>query len=41
LLVRDIAGQYRPAEADEVLLAAQRLLASQVRGSDVMSSPQW
>jgi DNA repair protein RadC len=39
LLVRDIAGQYRPAEADEVLLAAQRLLAAQVRGSDVMSSP--
>jgi len=38
-LVRDHAGQYRPAEADEVLLAAQRLLASQVRGSDVMSSP--
>jgi len=41
LLVRDVAGQYRPPEADEVLLAAQRLLASQVRGSDVMSSPQW
>jgi DNA repair protein RadC len=39
LLVRDVAGQYRPAAADEVLLAAQRLLASQVRGSDVMSSP--
>lgn len=39
LLVRDVAGQYRPAEADEVLLAAQRLLAAQVRGSDVMSSP--
>ena len=39
LLVRDVAGQYRPAEADEVLLAAQQLLASQVRGSDVMSSP--
>lgn len=39
LLVRDVAGQYRPAESDEVLLAAQRLLAAQVRGSDVMSSP--
>ena len=39
LLVRDVAGQYRPAEAGEVLLAAQQLLASQVRGSDVMSSP--
>lgn len=39
LLVRDVAGQYRPAEADEVLMAAQQLLAAQVRGSDVMSSP--
>lgn len=39
LLVRDVAGQYRPAEADEVLLAAQQLLAAQVRCSDVMSSP--
>ena len=39
LLIRDVAGQYRPAEADEVLLAAQRLLASQVRGSDLMDSP--
>ncbi|PKO63597.1 MAG: DNA repair protein [Betaproteobacteria bacterium HGW-Betaproteobacteria-16] len=39
LLVRDVAGLYRPAEADEVLMAAQQLLAAQVRGSDVMSSP--
>lgn len=39
LLVRDVAGQYRPAEADEVLLAAQRLLAVQVRGSHLMDSP--
>ncbi|MBQ0921588.1 DNA repair protein [Hydrogenophaga aromaticivorans] len=39
LLVRDVSGQYRPAEADEVLLAAQRLLAAQVRGSDLMDSP--
>jgi DNA repair protein RadC len=39
LLVRDVAGGYRAAEADEVLLGAQRLLAAQVRGSDVMSSP--
>ena len=39
LLVRDVAGEYRPADADEVLMAAQRLLAAQVRGSDVMSSP--
>jgi len=39
LLIRDVAGQYRPAEADEVLLAAQQLLAAQVRGSDLMDSP--
>ena len=39
LLVRDVAGQYRPAEVDEVLLAAQQLLAAQVRGSDLMDSP--
>ncbi|WP_310564325.1 RadC family protein [Hydrogenophaga sp.] len=39
LLIRDVTGQYRPAEADEVLLAAQRLLAAQVRGSDLMDSP--
>lgn len=38
-LVRDSAGQYRPAEADEVVMAAQRLLAAQVRGSDAMTSP--
>lgn len=39
LLVRDVAGQYRSAEADEVLLAAQHLLAAQVRGSDLLDSP--
>ena len=39
LLVHDRTGQYRPAESDEVLLAAQRLLAARVRGSDVMLSP--
>lgn len=39
LLVRDVAGTYRPAEADEVLQAAQRLLASRVRSGDVLSSP--
>lgn len=39
LLVRDIEGQYRLADADEVLRAAQQVLAAQVRGSDVMSSP--
>jgi len=39
LPVREVAVQYRPAEADEVLLAAQRLLAFKVRGGDVMSLP--
>lgn len=39
LLIRDVTGQYRVAEADEVLLAAQRLLAAQARGSDLMDSP--
>ncbi|MBS3998073.1 MAG: hypothetical protein KGZ67_12230 [Hydrogenophaga sp.] len=38
LLVRDTRGQYRPAAADEVLLTAQQLLDSQVRGGDVMDS---
>lgn len=27
LLVRDVTGDYRPANADEVLQAAQRVLA--------------
>ena len=40
LLVRDWAGGYRPAEADEVLRAAQRLLNKQLRGCEVLSSPQ-
>jgi DNA repair protein RadC len=40
LLVRDVAGTYRPAEADEVLQAAQRLLSSRVRCSDVLTSPE-
>ncbi|MGR4870272.1 DNA repair protein RadC [Variovorax sp. LARHSF232] len=39
LLVRDVAGACRPAEADEVLAAAQRVLAGRVRGSDVLNSP--
>lgn len=40
LLVRDVAGVYRPAQADEVLQAAQKLLWQQLRGSEVLSSPQ-
>jgi DNA repair protein RadC len=39
LLVREGPGGYRAAQADEVLLAAQRLLAQRVRGTDVLSSP--
>jgi len=39
LLVRDVAGVYRPADAGEVLQAAQRVLLGRVRGSDVLSSP--
>ena len=40
LLVRDVAGVYRPAAADEVLHAAQTLLWQQMRGREVLSSPQ-
>ena len=40
LLVRDVAGAYRPAAADEVLQAAHRLLRQQMRGREVLSSPQ-
>lgn len=40
LLVREDAGTYRPAEAEEVLQAAQRLLERRLPGSDVMTSPQ-
>ncbi len=39
LLVRDVAGAHRPAEDNEVLQAAARLLAVRVRNSDVLSSP--
>lgn len=39
LLVRDSAGEYRPAGADEVLVAAQRVLAGRVRGSAMLESP--
>ena len=40
LLVRDVAGSYRPAEPAEVLQAALRVLADQLRGSEMLSSPQ-
>lgn len=39
LMVRDGTGEYRPAEADEVLSAAQRLLASRMRGHCALNSP--
>jgi DNA repair protein RadC len=40
LLVRDTAGQYRAAEASEVLLAAQQMLFARMRGSNMLDSPQ-
>ena len=40
LLVREVTGEYRPANADEVLQAAQRLLGAQLRGREVLTSPQ-
>ena len=40
LLVRDVAGSYRPAEPAEVLQAALRVLASQLRCTEMLSSPQ-
>ncbi|MEF7615938.1 hypothetical protein V4F39_18630 [Aquincola sp. MAHUQ-54] len=35
LLVRDVAGSYRPADAGEVLQAALRVLAGQLRGTQI------
>ena len=40
LLVQDVAGVYRPAQAAEVLQAAQQLLLSQVRHLEILTSPQ-
>ena len=40
LLVREQTGSYRPAQFDEVLQVAQKMLAQRVRGSDALSSPQ-
>ena len=36
LLVRDVTGDYRPANADEVLQAALRVLAGQMRGCEAV-----
>jgi DNA repair protein RadC len=40
LLVRDVDGRYRPANADEVLCHARRVLANRVRRGATMSSPE-
>lgn len=40
LLVREVTGDYRPANADEVLQAAQRVLAEQMHGCEALNSPQ-
>lgn len=40
LLVRDVAGDYRPAKADEVLQAAQRVLLQQLHASEALTSPE-
>ena len=39
LLVRDTAGDYRPAQADEVLRAAQRILRRQLGERALFDSP--
>lgn len=39
LLVREATGNYRRADAQEVVAAAQRVLATQVRGTHVLGSP--
>lgn len=40
LFVQDVFGAYWPAQADEVLQAAQRVLLEQVRHRELMSSPE-
>lgn len=40
LLVRDVTGCYRAADAGEVLQAAQRLLLDKLQGRDALSSPK-
>lgn len=39
LLVQDATGEYRRAHTQEVLEAAQQVLAAQIRGTDVLTSP--
>ena len=40
LLVRDQQGDYRPANADEVLRAARRVLGQRMRRGAALTSPQ-
>jgi DNA repair protein RadC len=40
LLVRDATGSYRPAEPAEVVQAALAVLSDQLRGSEMLSTPQ-
>jgi DNA repair protein RadC len=40
LRLRDVEGDYRQVDACEVLQAAQQVLLSRVRDSDVLASPQ-
>ncbi|RZZ87778.1 RadC family protein [Pseudoxanthomonas winnipegensis] len=40
LLVRDVAGEYCSVAPAEVLQAALRVLAGQLRGTELLSSPQ-
>ena len=40
LFVQDVFGAYWPAQSDEVLQAAQRVLLEQVRHRELMSSPE-
>ncbi|PZQ76996.1 MAG: DNA repair protein [Variovorax paradoxus] len=39
LLVQDVVGTYRAAAPHEVMAAALRMLAGQLRGTEVLSSP--
>ena len=39
LLVRDVGGDYRPAQDDEVLQAAQRLLLRQLHDGPLLTNP--
>ncbi len=40
LMICDVSGAYRPALSDEVMHVAQQMLFEQVRGREVLNSPQ-